>query len=128
VRWCFRVTDRVQELGGVPVLVCGADGPAIAGTQDALDVIGGAFSLADVVAVPVSRLDPGFFDLRTGLAGEIMQKFVNYHLRLAVIGDITPLVEAGNALRDLVYESNKGRHVWFLPDLDALAERLRRLG
>ena len=30
------------------------------------------------VAVPVTRLDPAFFDLRTGVAGEFVQKFVVY--------------------------------------------------
>lgn len=115
-----RITDRA----GVPVLVLDPTGPAIAGTQDALDVIGAAFSRADVVAVPVGRFDAAFFDLRTGLAGAVMQKFVNYRMRLVVLGDITGYVAASTALRDLVYESNQGSQVWFLADLDALDARL----
>jgi hypothetical protein len=118
------VTDVVTERRGVPVLVVGDDGPPIAGTQDALDLIGGAFSRADVVAVPVRRFDERFFTLRTGLAGEIMQKFVNYQIRLAVVGDISAHVAASTALRDLVTESNRGKHVWFVDDLDGLDEHL----
>jgi hypothetical protein len=118
------VADLVTERRGVPVLVCGAEGAPIASTQDALDVIGAAFSRADVVAVPVGRLDGRFFALRTGLAGEIMQKFVNYRMRLAVVGDISAHVAASPALRDLVSESNRGGHVWFVADLDELDTHL----
>jgi hypothetical protein len=118
------MADHVTERRGVPVLVIDGDGPPIATTQDALDVIGAAFSQADVVAVPVGRFDERFFGLRTGLAGEIMQKFVNYHIRLAVIGDISAQVAASTAFRDLVVESNRGRHIWFVADLDELDTHL----
>ncbi|MBT2448768.1 DUF4180 domain-containing protein [Streptomyces sp. ISL-43] len=119
------MTDLIVEHHGVPVLVCSADGPRVAGAQDALDqLIGGAFYRADVVAVPAERLDARFFDLSTGLAGEIMQKFVNYRLRMVVLGDISHHLRASSALPDLVRESNRGGHIWFLPDLDALAARL----
>jgi hypothetical protein len=47
------VADLVTERRGVPVLVCGEEGVPIAGTQDALDVIGAAVSRAEVVAIPV---------------------------------------------------------------------------
>jgi hypothetical protein len=118
------VNDTVVELQGVPVLVCGPGGEPIASTQDALDVIGAAFSRADIVAIPVDRLGDQFFTLRTGLAGEIMQKFTNYRLRLVVVGDISAQVAASQALRDLVFESNRGQQVWFVADLDELDTRL----
>jgi hypothetical protein len=120
------MTDLVSELGGVPVLVCGDDGPAIGGPQDALDLIGGTYaSTADTVAVPAGRFDAEFFRLRSGVAGEIMQKFVNYRVRLVVVGDISAHTEASTALRDLVTESNRGSQIWFVDDLDQLAARLR---
>jgi hypothetical protein len=118
------LADEVTERGGVPVLLLDPTGPTIAGTQDTLDVIGSAFSRADVVAVPVGRFDARFFDLRTGLAGEVMQKFVNYRMRLVVLGDISGFVASSTALRDLVYESNQGSQVWFVADLDELDARL----
>lgn len=117
--------DLIVEHHDATVLVCDPAGPPVTTVQDALDhLIGAAFGRADVVAVPAARLDARFFDLSTGLAGEVMQKFVNYRLRLAVIGDITHHLARSNALPDLVRESNDGRHVWFLPDLDALTARL----
>ncbi|MBM0225755.1 DUF4180 domain-containing protein [Micromonospora sp. ATA51] len=116
--------DVVQQRMGVPVLVCDPAGPPVATVADALDLIGAAFLGAEVVAVPASRLDPDFFALGTRFAGEIMQKFVNYRLRLAVVGDISRHLAASAALRALVHESNRAEHVWFVPDLDALDARL----
>ncbi|MFF2079267.1 DUF4180 domain-containing protein [Kitasatospora sp. NPDC058162] len=118
------MADDVQELSGVKVLVCDAAGPAIATVQDALDLIGATYLGAEAVAVPADRLDDSFFVLSTGFAGEVMQKFVNYHLRLVILGDISRHLEASSALRSLVHESNRGRHIWFLPDTGALAARL----
>jgi hypothetical protein len=41
-----------------------------------------------------------------------------------VVGDISRHVAASNALRDFVYESNRGRHLWFVDSLDELERRL----
>ncbi|MEU6744096.1 DUF4180 domain-containing protein [Streptosporangium sandarakinum] len=120
--------DVMRELAGVPVLVCDPAGPPVATMEDALDLIGAAFLGAEVVAVPASRLGGHFFSLGTRFAGEVMQKFVNHRLRLAVVGDISRYLAAGSALRALVHESNLGEHVWFLPDLDALDARLAVAG
>jgi hypothetical protein len=101
------------------------DGPTIATSDDTSDLIGSAWAeRATVVAVPVSRLDEKFFNLRTGVAGEMTQKFVNYRLCLAVVGDISEQVAASDALRDFVFESNYGPHIWFVPDDEALEEKL----
>jgi Domain of unknown function (DUF4180) len=114
----------VTERRGIAVLVCDPDGAPIASADDARDVIVAAFSQADLVAVPADRFDDRFFSLRTGLAGEIMQKFANYRMRLAIVGDISRHLAASTALRALVRESNRGRHVWFVADLDELDSRL----
>jgi hypothetical protein len=77
----------------------------------------------DVMAVPAARLEERFFSLGTRFAGELMQKFVNYGMKLAVVGDISYLA-ASSAPRALVGESSRSGHVWFVPDLDALDARL----
>jgi hypothetical protein len=118
------VVDRVEERSGVQVLVCAPDGPVVSTVQDGLDLIGAAFAGATVVALPAARLDARFFTLSTGLAGEIMQKFVNYRIRLAVVGDIADHLAASSALRALVHESNRGRQIWFVADLAELDARL----
>lgn len=117
----------VESVNDTVVLHLPATGSSIAGARDALDVVGEAWAVqAEVVAVPVGRLDPAFFDLRSGLAGEFVQKLVNYRLRLAILGDVSAHVGASDALRDFVRESNRGNHVWFLAGPAELAQRLAR--
>ena len=115
----------VETVNDTVVLHLPETGSPIASGQDALDLIGEAWAVqAEVVAVPAGRLAPAFFDLRSGLAGEFVQKLVNYRLRLAILGDISAHVGASDALRDFVRESNRGGHVWFLDGPDDLAQRL----
>src|SRR5688572_9654724 len=101
-------TGAVMERRGVPVLVVAGSGAPIASEQDALDLIGAAFGQAEIVAIPAERLAERFFVLRTGLAGAIMQKFVNYRVRLVIVGDISAHLAGSTALQDLVRESNRG--------------------
>lgn len=93
---------------------------------DALDLIGEAFGneAVDVVAVPVGRLPDEFFELRSGILGEMAQKFVNYRLRLVIVGDISEHVARSDALRDFVYETNRGNQLWFVADAAELERRL----
>jgi len=94
------------------------------GDRAASDLVGAALGRADVVAVPVARLAPAFFALSTGVAGEIVQKFVTYRLHLVVVGDIGRHIAASTALRDFVREANRGRQTWFVADAEELAARL----
>jgi hypothetical protein len=119
------VPDTISERQGTRALVCAPEGPVLATEQDALDLIGSLFgSEVDLVVIPVARLDPAFFTLSTGLAGAMLQKFVGYRVQVAIIGDISPYTATSSALRDFVFESNRGRHVWFFADLDQLDARL----
>ncbi|GHD49664.1 DUF4180 domain-containing protein [Mycetocola manganoxydans] len=115
------------DFTGTRVLLLDGDGPLIARPDQANDLIGDAWGHeATVVAIPASRLDAGFFRLSSGLAGEVAQKLVNYRITLAILGDIAAHVEASGALRDFVWESNRGDHVWFLADRAELEARLER--
>jgi len=119
------MTDTLLDLDGTPVLLRTADGAPLRTERDALDLIGDAmYHGAAWAAVPSEVVGEDFFRLRTRVAGEIVQKFVNYRLGLAVVGDISDHTAASSALRDFVVESNRGRQLWFLPDLDALRARL----
>jgi hypothetical protein len=75
---------------------------------------------ADVIALHVENIAPAFFDLRSGTAGDVLQKFQNYRCRFAVIGDISPYTSQSEAMRALVRESNRGKDVWFVPTLDTI--------
>lgn len=63
-----------------------------------------------------------FFQLRTKLAGEILQKFVNYGVKLAIVGDFS--VYTSKSLQDFIYECNQGKEIFFLPDEKQAIEKL----
>ena len=112
-------------MAGMNVYEVGPSGPVIVDGEGVVDIIGEAWGQdADLLVVPVERLAPEFFRLSTGLAGEVLQKFVNYGLQVAVVGAIEAQLAASSALRDFVRESHSGRHVWFLPHRTALDARL----
>ena len=117
----------VETIAGTRVLVLGSEGGPVRTDRDAVDLIGDALGL-DVtwVAVPIERLGDDFFKLSTRIAGEVIQKFVTYRRRLAIVGDISRRTAASTALRDFVHESNRGRHVWFVADRAELEQRLAR--
>ncbi len=118
-------TDTLVTLHDVRVLRCAPDGPPLDGEQAALDLIGDAYGHdAQLVAVPVARVPDAFFRLASGVAGAVTQKFVNYRLRLAVVGDVSGHVAGSEALRDYVRETDRGGHVWFVADDAALDAKL----
>lgn len=68
------------------------------------------------------NIAPEFFDLKTGIAGEILQKFATYRVRLAIVGDFARY--ESKSLRDFVFESNKGRQISFVSSVEEAVGRL----
>ncbi|TCC33388.1 DUF4180 domain-containing protein [Kribbella sindirgiensis] len=75
---------------------------------------------AEWIAFTPEQLGDAFFELSSGRAGAITQKFVMYQMGLAVVGDISERVAASKPLADWVRESNRGRNLLFAADLDGL--------
>jgi hypothetical protein len=115
------MTETVRDIQSVRVLLCATEGPRL----DVNDILSAAWGAdATMVAIPVQRLDPAFFRLSTRVAGEMLQKFVNYRMRIAIVGDVSMWTTQSEALRDFVYETNRGRSAWFVNDIDDLERRL----
>jgi hypothetical protein len=113
------------DLDGTRILDYATDGPLLRNPHDAVALLAEARGHgADLVSVPADRLAAEFFELRTGFAGEVLQNFVIYHVRLAIIGDISALAAQSAALQSLIHESNRGNSVWFLATRDELKARL----
>ena len=111
------------------LMVCPDEGKKLRTDRDAVQLIGEALQAgARMVVIPVERLDDDFFRLRTGAAGEFIQKFVTYKLRLAIVGDISAYVAESSALRDFVYKANRSEHFWFVDTREALDQRLLTTG
>ena len=80
---------------------------------DALDLMATVyFNGCDRMTIFKDAFTSDFFDLRTGLLGEILQKFSTYGMRLAIVGDFGNI--QSKALRDFIRESNKGNQVFFV--------------
>lgn len=79
----------------------------------------------DRIVINKSLLSESFFDLKTRLAGEILQKFVNYRVKLAIIGDFSAYTS--QSLQDFIYECNKGSHFLFLSTEQQAIDKLSML-
>lgn len=79
----------------------------------------------DRIILAKERFSERFFDLSTRLAGAILQKAVNYQVKLAIVGDFSQVTS--KSLRDFIYECNHGQQCLFLPSEEEAAERLGRL-
>jgi hypothetical protein len=114
----------VQRLGSVAVLVAApVDGPLdLRGLKDLLAE--GHAADAAWVAVPAGLLDPAFFDLRSGIAGDVLQASVTYAMPLAIVGPLPEPAASSDAFAALVRESNRGTHQRFVTSMDELAARL----
>ena len=97
-----------------------SDGIVLKTTEDGLDLLGNLYySGFDKIIIHEKNITPGFFDLSTKLAGDILQKFAQYRMPLAIVGDFSKF--GSKSLTDFIYESNNGRHVYFAASIsDAL--------
>jgi hypothetical protein len=118
--------NQLTTIHGTPALVLPEEGAPLDTVEAATEMVGdAAWGQAELVVIPVVRLTDDFFELKTGFAGEVTQKFVNYRLQLAIVGDIESRADESVSLRAWVTESNRGRQLWFVPTFEALEERLR---
>lgn len=117
--------DEVEEIRGRRWLVLRESGRPLKPDRGAHDLVEAALNAgAAAIAVPVGRLDPAFFDLATGFAGDVLQKAVNYRLTLAIVGDVAPYAQRSEAFRDLLVEARRGGSTHFVADMGELAARL----
>ena len=114
----------VQTHRGIRYALVDADEPLITDAQTALDLMVTVGYEADCnrIALLKQAVTEAFFSLGTGLAGEVLQKFVNYQVKLAIIGDFSGY--HSKPLRDFIYESNHGRHIFFVGTQQEAAEKL----
>jgi len=97
----------------------------ISGAQDALDIMAEiSWGGCDKMIIKKELMPEGFFSLKTGLAGEILQKFTNYRMKLAIVGDFENI--KSKSLSDFIYESNKGSQVFFKKTMDEALEVLSK--
>ena len=85
-------------------------------TEDGLDLLGNLYYQGfDKIIIHEKNITPEFFDLRTKIAGEILQKFAQYQMPLIIVGDFSKY--KSKSLNDFIFESNKSQQINFIKDL-----------
>jgi len=79
---------------------------------DIMNLIGDAYGASGILLTE-SNLAPSFFDLKTGLAGELFQKLTNYRLRCAIV--ITNPLLYGERFIELAREHQNHNTIRFFP-------------
>ena len=116
---------KIEQISGIRVAFVDTNGPPLKQEADALTLLGEMYgSEADWITIPAERLHPDMLDLSTRQFGLFLQKFMNYHARVAILGDTSAMAASSKPMADFIRESNRGQHVLFMPDRAALTARL----
>jgi len=111
------------NINGVTIAEILPESDLIKSPDEILDIMADAGYHKSVgIIVHDSNLPQTFFDLKTGLAGEILQKFSNYRMRLAIIGDFSGY--ESRSLKEFIRESNKRGLICFVDSLETALSRL----
>ena len=115
------------EAGGIKIAVVSGNEAIVNDVQSALDLMMSVRYETDCDRIVIHKalLSEEFFDLKTRLAGEILQKFINYQVKAAVVGDFSGY--NSRSLRDFIYECNHGTDFFFVADEPQAVERLSRV-
>ncbi len=115
---------KIQYLQETGIALVSGQGPLITDGQSALEL---AMQVqygtgARKLVLDKESLCPEFFILSTGVAGEVLQKFINYHIKAAIYGDFSHYTS--KPLHDFLYESNQGKDFFFTATQEEAIERL----
>lgn len=100
-----------------------SEGLCIRQGQDVLDLFGSLYGTgARCVLLREEHLAEDFFDLRTRLAGDILQKFSNYRIPLAVVGAFDR--HDSRAWQSFVAEYKQGKEIFFVTSREEALDRL----
>lgn len=108
---------------GIEIAEVLSDQLLINNESDGLDLVGTLyFQGYDRMILHKDTITSKFFDLKTGLAGEVLQKFSNYRMRLVIVGDFKS--HTSESLQAFIYECNQGKMVNMVEKLSQAIERL----
>lgn len=112
------------KMDGTDLAVVSSDEKVIVDVQTALDL---AMTVryetgADRIVIDKTAVCEEFFILSTGIAGEILQKYINYHVKCAVYGDYSKYTS--KPLKDFIYESNHGKDFFFMATKEEAIQKL----
>ena len=115
----------INEHKGIKIAEVSGNEIVLNELDDAVDLLGNSDYLgASSTILLKEQINPDFFDLKTGLAGDILQKFSNYNKRLAIVGDFSNI--NSKALKDFIGESNRTGKINFVGTKEEAIEVLSK--
>lgn len=112
---------KAHTVGNIQIAEITSDQMIIQSAEDGLDLMGNIYYQGfDKVFLYEQNMTPEFFDLKTKIAGEILQKFSNYRMGLTIIGDFSKY--ESKSMKDFIFESNKTGHINFVGTLEEALE------
>lgn len=94
-------------------------------TQDGLDLLGNLYyEDIDAIVIHEKNIVPDFFDLKTKIAGDILQKFTLHRMPLIIVGDFSKF--NSESLNAFIVESNYGKQINFVGSLSESIELLKK--
>ena len=111
-----------HHVNGQSIAELSAEGVMLSTAQQFLQMI--MDSSAEGIIVHQESIDQKFFDLRSGLAGEMLQKVANYRLRLAIVGDFS--IYESKSLKAFILESNRSNAIVFVNTIEDALIRLSK--
>jgi len=116
---------EIHQLNEIKIAEIISDEIIIRETQDALDLMGECSYLGSgKIILSQKNIINDFFNLKTGIAGEILQKFSTYNVQLAIVGDFSKYTS--KSLKDFIFESNKYGRINFVNSIDEAKEKLTK--
>ena len=115
------VIIETHNIGNIKVAEIIADKIILTSTEDGLESLGNLYYQGfDKIIIHEKNITPEFFDLKTKIAGNILQKFAQYQMPLIIVGDFSKY--KSKSLNDFIFESNKGSQVNFVSDLSRVLQ------
>ena len=110
--------------GSEVIAVVSSDKPVNTDVNSALDLLLSAKYEADTKWIVVDKklIVEDFFVLSSGLAGEILQKYINYGGKIAIYGDFSHYTS--KPLKDFIYECNQGKDVFFVATKEEAIQKI----
>lgn len=115
---------EIIKRNNTEIAVVSSDKLLITDVQSALDLIMTVKYKTGCTNIAINKeaIVNDFFILSTCLAGEILQKFINYGVRFAIYGNFSKYTS--KPLKDFMYESNEGKDIYFQPTASLAVDKL----
>ncbi|MCX8074567.1 MAG: DUF4180 domain-containing protein [Clostridia bacterium] len=118
---------KINVIDNTNIAVVETSDVIIFDVQSILDLIANVryTTNCDKIIINKDNIVEEFFDLSTKLAGEILQKIINYKFKIGIVGDFSKYTS--KSLKDFIYECNNGNDIFLVPTKEIAVDKLKKL-